>query len=185
MSNPKIAKFLCDAAGLFYLAKKLCALGFRTHRRTSTRRRPDRCDKRSNDQIFFRNLCRDPFQLIVRRINPDVRIEKKKIDSIKLNTTDRCTRREIEHRIKADDGLGSRRTLANKSGPECVVQIGKLMRWILESCHGFELMFGACGLTCGPKYRKTTRSSVALVFSYVTPRSAAGSVTKTSSSVIS
>src|SRR6516165_9204358 len=44
---------------------------------------------------------------------------------------------------------------------------------------------GASGLAPGPKYLRTTRSSTSLVFSNTTPARAAGSVQKTSSSVIS
>jgi hypothetical protein len=46
-------------------------------------------------------------------------------------------------------------------------------------------IFGASGLTSGPKYRNTTSGSVSLVFSNVTPSFAPSSVQKYSSSVSS
>ena len=100
--------------------------GFRAHRRAAAGRRPDRRDDRTDDQISRPHLVGQLLQIVVARVDVDVRGEQKQIDAVELDAVDLGRGRQVEHRVEIDRRLRTRRAFADDARPGGVVQLRKV-----------------------------------------------------------
>ena len=113
---------LANAAGLANLPDKLPAIFFAPHRRTAARRRPYRCNNRSDHKAPGQNLVGQSLDTVVIRINADVGVEEEKIHAVELDPVHLGLGREVEHGIEVNTGFGAGAAFADEAGPHGVVQ---------------------------------------------------------------
>ena len=77
---------------------------------------------RPRDANFLGQL----FELLVGRVDADVRIEQKQIDAVELLAVDLGRGRQVEHRIEIDRRLAAV-AFADDAGPGRVVKFGKVV----------------------------------------------------------
>jgi hypothetical protein len=97
------------------------------HRRAATGRRPDRRDDRADHQIPLSRLVGQTLQIVVRRVDADVRVEQEQVESVELDAVHFSRRGQVEHRVQLDGRLRIG-TFADHPGPGGVVQFGKVVR---------------------------------------------------------
>ena len=115
-----------DAAALANLREKLLACRIVAHRRAAARRRPDRRDDRTDDQAARANFLGQLFQLLVGRIDADVRIEQEQVDAVEPLAVDFGRGRQVEHRIEPNRRLAPL-ALADDAGPRRVMKLWKVI----------------------------------------------------------
>ena len=115
-----------DAAAFADLREELLAGRVVAHRRAAAGGRPHGRDDRADHQPVRANLFRQLFQLLVGRIDADVRIEQKQIDAVEPLAVDLGRGRQIEHRIELDRRLAAL-AFADDAGPRGVVKFGKVV----------------------------------------------------------
>ena len=82
-------------------------------------------DDRADHQVPRADLVGQPLQVVIGRIDVDVRIEEEQIDAVEFHAVDLRGGRQVEHGVEIDGRLGIG-TLADQAGPRGVVQFGKL-----------------------------------------------------------
>ena len=127
-----LAERLGDSAAFSDLLQKLPPAFALVHRRPAARGRPHGSDDRADDQPAGLHLVRQLFEVLVRGIDIDVRIEQEQIDPVELLPVHLGIRGVIEHRVQIDRRIVGAGFLADHSGPRGVVELGKIMRMI---CH--------------------------------------------------
>ena len=97
-----------DPARLPHLRDELLAFGGVAHRGAAAGRRPDRRDQASRPaRPRAANPIGEPLDLVVARVDADVRIEQEQVDAVELDAVDRGLRGEIEHRVEIDQAAPS------------------------------------------------------------------------------
>ena len=76
------------------------------HGRPAAGRRPDRGDNRADASPRDADLVGQRLQLVVGRVDADVRVEEEQVDAVELDAIDLGRGREVEHRIEAIGGSG-------------------------------------------------------------------------------
>ena len=129
---PRSRSFFPMRAGLPHLRQEVLPFLFVPHGRAAAGRRPHRRDERADDEMLRADLVGEPFQIVVGRVDADVRVEEKQIDAVELDAVHFGRRRHVEHRVEVDRRLGIR-ALADQPGPHGVMDSGV---FVLGHGHG-------------------------------------------------
>ena len=124
-SNPDVTQLLADLARFPDLRDELLALALVPHRRAAAGGRPHRRHQRADRKVPRADAIGEPLDLVVARVDADVRIEQKQVDAVELHAVDRCVGGEIEHRVEVDRRLRVG-PFADQPRPHRVVEAGNV-----------------------------------------------------------
>ena len=74
------------------------------------------------------DLVGEPLEVVVGRVDADVRIEQEQVDAVELDAVDLRVRGQVEHRVEIDRRLGVRAAFADEARPHRVVKGGIFVR---------------------------------------------------------
>jgi len=120
LPNARRTKLRANLARLPDLCHELPALVGVPHRRTAAGRPPDRRDQRPDEQIPLADPIREPFQVVVARVDADVWIEQEQVHAVELHAVDRGVHGQVQHRVEVDRRLRVG-PLPHQPGPHRVV----------------------------------------------------------------
>ena len=152
LADADVLQLLADRAGLAHLRDEGLALLFAAHRRPAAGRRPHRRDQRADDEVAPADAVGQLLQVVVRRIDADVRIEEEEIDAVELDAVHLRLRGVVEHRLEIDRRLGAGSALADETGPHRVMDSGVFVHgvdcvWVWLLVNSCLLLFVARGPT--------------------------------------
>ena len=121
LADADVLQLLADRAGLAHLGDEGLALLLAAHRRPATGRRPHRRNQRADDEVAPADAVGQLLQVVIRRIDADVRIEEEEIDAVELDAVHFRLRGVVQHRLEIDGRLGAGSALADETGPHRVM----------------------------------------------------------------
>ena len=145
------------------------SLGVVAHRRTAAGWRPHGSNEGTDHEVPRSNAIGQSLQVVIARIDADVRLGQEKVDTLEPDPINQGLRRQIKHRVELDRRLGAG-ALAHEPWPHGVVERGMFGR--ADCARHFCISLGphflgrfrndsASGLP-GPKCFNMTSGSVAL-----------------------
>ena len=143
---PSRVQLLRDRAGLAHLRDERLALVVAAHGGSAAGRRPHRRDQRADDEIAPADAVGQLLQVVIRRIDADVRIEEEQIDAVELDAVHLRLRGVVEHRVEIDRRLGAGSALADEPGPHRVMDSGIFV-------HSVDYEFGVARYATRPEAR--------------------------------
>ena len=132
--NAELSQLRGDATAFADLFHELFSLLFAAHGRTASGGRPDRRDHRTDHEPSGGHPGGQFFQIVIARINVDMRIEKKNVHAVKFDAVHFGSGSQIEHRVEVDERFGPGAAFANQPRPHGVVKPGIIV--VAVNAHG-------------------------------------------------
>ena len=139
-TNAQLSQFRGNPTAFADLFDELFPLVFAPHRRAAAGGRPDRRDHGTNHKTLRRDLVSEPFQFILADVDIDVRVEKKNVHPVELDTVHFGLRCQIEHRVQIDERFGAGAAFADEAGPHGVVKPGIVVVAVITHGRSFSLI---------------------------------------------
>jgi hypothetical protein len=126
-ADAELPELFRDAAGFLDLGDEVLAFLVAAHGGTAAGWTPDGGNDGADHEAFAPDLVGELLQLVVGRIDTDVRVEKEQVNAIEFLAVDFGFGGAVEHRIEVDARLGARAALADEAGPHGVMQFREIV----------------------------------------------------------